>query len=229
MILFFANIFWGCYPEANGNLYMHAASNKNAMNSTLRKKALSLSYLTVAYNLLEGILSIAAGAPAGSIALVGFGLDSFVESLSGGVMIWRFRKSEALSEEEEERIEKKAARFVAYSFFILGIYILYESARKLYLREPAEPSLFGIFIALASIIVMPVLFILKWRTGKSLGSRSLVADSKETLACVFLSVALLFGLVLNYFLGLWQANPIIGLVIVIFLFREGYETITGKE
>ena len=199
------------------------------MNSNLHKRALSLSYFTVGYNILEGILSILAGWLAGSIALVGFGLDSFVESLSGGIMVWRFKKSAALSEEEEERIEKKAARFVGYSFFILGAYVLYESAKKLYLRETPDPSLFGLLIAVASIIVMPVLFTVKFKTGKALGSRSLIADSKETLACVFLSVALLIGLASNYFFGLWQADPIVGLIIVIFLFREGYETILDEE
>jgi divalent metal cation (Fe/Co/Zn/Cd) transporter len=177
---------------------------------------------------VEGILYIFAGGLSGSIALVGFGLDSFVESLSGGIMIWRFRKAGNLSEEEEEKIERKAAKFVGYSFFGLGAYVLYESAKKLYFREPADPSLFGILIAVASIIVMPVLFYMKFRTGKALGSRSLVADSKETLACTFLSGALLIGLVLNYFFALWQADPLVGLVIVIFLFREGYETLTDE-
>ncbi len=199
------------------------------MNATLQKRALSLSYFTVGYNVLEGVLSIFAGSVAGSIALIGFGLDSFVESLSGGVMIWRFRKSGKISEEEEERIERKAARFVAYSFFVLAAYVLYESGKKLYFQEEADPSILGIIVAVASIIVMPVLFYLKYQTGKAIGSRSLIADSKETLACVFLSFALLIGLVLNYFYGLWQADPIVGFVIVVFLVREGYETLTEEE
>ncbi len=201
----------------------------NEMNPSLQRRALWLSYFTVAYNILEGVLSLAAGSLAGSISLIGFGLDSFVESFSGGVMIWRFRKSGKISHEEEERIERKAARFVGYSFFILGAYVLYESAKKFYFQEGADPSIFGIAVAVASIIVMPVLFYLKYQTGKAIGSRSLVADSKETLACMFLSVALLIGLVLNYFYRLWQADPIVGFVIVIFLFREGYETLTEEE
>lgn len=195
------------------------------MDSTLHKKALLLSYFTVGYNILEGLVSIFAGLLAGSIALVGFGLDSFVESLSGSVMIWRFRKHGKISEGEEERIEEKAIRFVAYTFFILGTYILYESVRKLYFHEIPSPSLFGIIIAIVSIIVMPFLFYLKYQTGKSINSRSLVADSKETLACVFLSIALLIGLGLNYLYGLWQADPIVGFVIVIFLIKEGYNTL----
>jgi len=199
------------------------------MNSRLHKKALWLSYFTVGYNILEGIISILAGSMAGSIALIGFGLDSFVESLSGSVMIWRFRKFGKMSEEEEEKVERMATRLIGYSFFILGAYVLYESGKKLYLQEIPDPSLLGIIVAIASIIVMPILFFLKYQTGKAIGSRSLIADSKETLACVFLSVSLLIGLVLNYLYGLWKADPIVGLVIVIFLIKEGYGTLKEQD
>lgn len=192
------------------------------MSSPLHGKALSLSYFTVGYNILEGIVSILAGLLAGSIALIGFGLDSFVESLSGSVMIWRFSKHERMSEEEEERIEAKAVRLIAYTFFILGVYVLYESVKKLYIHEMPDPSLFGIIIAIVSIIVMPILFYMKYRTGKTINSRSLVADSKQTLVCCILSVALLIGLGLNYLYGFWQADPIVGLITVFFLVREGY-------
>jgi divalent metal cation (Fe/Co/Zn/Cd) transporter len=199
------------------------------MNSRLHKRALRLSYFTVGYNILEGIISVFAGSFAGSIALIGFGLDSFVESLSGSVMVWRFSKSGKISEEEEERVERRATRLIAYSFFILGAYVLYESGKKLYFQETPNPSLLGIIIAIASIIVMPVLFYLKYQTGKAIGSRGLIADSKETLACLFLSIALLTGLLLNYLYGLWQADPIVGLVIVIFLIREGFSTLNEEE
>jgi divalent metal cation (Fe/Co/Zn/Cd) transporter len=199
------------------------------MNSTLHKRALRLSYFTVGYNIAEGIVSIFAGLLAGSIALVGFGLDSFIESSSGSVMIWRFRKHGKISEEEEERIEKKAVRFVAYTFFILGAYILYESVKKLYLHEVSEPSLLGIMIAVVSIIVMSVLFYMKYQTGKTINSRSLVADSKETFACLFLSIALLVGLGMNYLYGFWQADPAVGLIIVGFLIKEGFHTLKGEK
>jgi cation diffusion facilitator family transporter len=198
-------------------------------NATLNRKALVLSYITVGYNILEGAVSIVAGAFAGSIALVGFGLDSFVESLSGGVMIWRFRKQGEISKEEEERIERIATKLVAYTFIILAIYVLYESVSKLISQKTPEPSLFGIIIAIISLITMPILFYQKYRTGKALNSRSLVADSKETLACLFLSFALLIGLGINYLFGLWQADPAVGLIIVIFLAREGYELFRGEE
>jgi cation diffusion facilitator family transporter len=199
------------------------------MESNLHKKALILSYITVGYNIGECLISIFAGVMAGSIALIGFGLDSLVESLSGSVMIWRFRRSGKISEEDEEELERRSARMIAATFFILGAYVLYESAKKLIVHEIPHPSLLGIAIALVSMITMPVLFYFKYKIGKKIGSRSLVADSKQTLACMFLSIALLIGLGLNYLFGIWQADPIVGLVIVIFLFKEGYQTWKEEE
>ena len=188
----------------------------------LHKKALFLSYFTIGYNVLEGVLSIGAGLWSGSIALVGFGLDSFVESLSGGVMVWRFQNHTTLSEEAEERIEQKAIRLIAYTFFILAVYVFYESFRTLYLGAAPDPNLMGIIIAVVSLVVMPLLFYTKYRTGRSLGSRSLVADSKQTLACCFMSLSLLVGLGLNYLYGIWQADPLVGFIIAAYLVREGY-------
>ncbi len=199
------------------------------METNLHKKALILSYITAGYNIAECLISIFAGVMAGSIALIGFGLDSLVESLSGSVMIWRFRRHGKISEEDEEELEKRAARMIAVTFFILGAYVLYESAKKLIVHEVPHPSLLGIVIAIVSMITMPVLFSLKYKIGKKIGSRSLVADSKQTLACMFLSVTLLIGLGLNYLFGIWQADPIVGLVIVIFLLKEGYETWKEEE
>jgi divalent metal cation (Fe/Co/Zn/Cd) transporter len=196
---------------------------------TLQKRALHLSYFTVGYNVVECALALLAGSLAGSIALVGFGLDSLVESLSGGVMIWRFARHATMSPEEEERLEHRAIKVVGSAFLVLAAYVLYESLKKLIRQEIPAPSLFGICIALASIIVMPVLFYLKYQTGKSLGSASLMADSKQTLACAMLSVALLIGLGLNYWFGLWRADPVIGLVIVILLAREGYHALKEEK
>lgn len=196
---------------------------------SLHKKALYISIFTVAYNFLEGIVSIAAGAAAGSIALIGFGLDSFVESLSGGVMIWRFGGRGELSKEEEERREARALKLVGYTFFVLGAYVAYECLKKLIFREPSEPSLIGIIIAAVSLVVMPALFYMKYRLGKSVGSRGLVADSKQTLACCYLSLSLLAGLGLNYLYGIWWADPAAGLVIVAFLFKEGLDAVRGEH
>lgn len=192
------------------------------------RKALFLEYFTVAYNFAEAAFSIFFGQVAGSIALTGFGLDSIVESLSGGVLIWRFHKHGKVSEEEEERIEKKAMGFVALTFFVLGAYVLFQSMKKLILKEIPDPSLPGIVIAVLSLIIMPVLSIQKLRTGKAINSEALIADSKETLACAFLSSALLLGLGLNYLFGLWQADAVAGIVIVLFLFREGREVWIGS-
>ena len=189
----------------------------------LYRKGLWLEYFNVAYNILEAVASIILGTIAGSIALIGFGLDSIVESLSGGVLIWRLRQHGKISEEAEERLERRATRFVAITFFILGLYILFESINKLVVAEIPEPSLGGIIIAVVSIIIMPFFVWQKYKTGKAIKSRALVADSKETLACAFLSVALLLGLGANYLFGFWQADPIVGLIIVDFLFREGVE------
>ena len=190
----------------------------------LSRRALVLSYFTVGYNVLEGVLSILAGGLASSIALVGFGLDSFIESISGGIMIWRFSQ-QRLSEAEEKRVEAKAVKLVGWSFFILAAYVLFEAARKLITREAPEPSLFGIIIAATSLVVMPALFIAKRVTGRKLRSRSLLADSKQTLACTFMSAALLAGLLANRLFGLWQADPVVGIFIGAWLVREGIETL----
>ena len=187
------------------------------------RTALRLEYFTVGYNVFEAAASVAFGIAAGSIALVGFGLDSVVESLSGLILISRLRGHRHLSRDEEERIERRAQRFVALTFFVLGIYVLYESLNKLVTGEAALPSPAGIVIAILSVIIMPVLAGRKEKLGIAIGSRALVADSRETLACAFLSVALLAGLGANYLFGFWQADPLAGLLIVLFLFREGYE------
>lgn len=199
------------------------------MHLNLSKKALLLSYFTVGYNVIEGVVSIIAGSIAGSIALVSFGLDSFIESLSGSVMIWRFRKHEALTEEQIEKMEQKAIKLVGYSFIILGLYILYESGSKLYFQEKPEASLLGIIIASLSLIIMPSLAYMKHSTGKKLNSKSLVADSKQTYICTIMSITLLIGLGLNFFYGIWWSDPLVGLLISGFLFKEGFEALKKKE
>ena len=190
----------------------------------LYRKGLALEYFTVVYNLAEAAVSLLFGKIANSIALIGFGLDSIMESLSGMVLIWRLQKHGKITEEEEERIERKAMKFVAVTFFILGFYVLYQSLRKLIVKDIPEPSLPGIIIAVISIIVMPLLSYQKMKTGRQIQSQALVADAKETFACALLSIALLLGLGLNYAFGFWQADAAAGLLIVIFLFREGLES-----
>jgi divalent metal cation (Fe/Co/Zn/Cd) transporter len=197
--------------------------------ANLRRRALVLSYFTVGYNFVECALALLAGYLAGSIALVGFGLDSLVESISGGVMIWRFARREGVSAAEEERLERRAIKIVGYTFWVLAAYVCYESLQKLIFREIPAPSLLGILVALASLLVMPTLFYFKRGAGQAMNSASLMADAKQTLACAMLSAAVLVGLGLNYFWGIWQADPGIGLVIVVLLGREGYHTLKEKK
>jgi divalent metal cation (Fe/Co/Zn/Cd) transporter len=189
-----------------------------------RRHALVLSYLTVGYNVLEGLVSIAFATLAGSPALLGFGIDSFVESLSGTVMVWRFSHSTG-----GEHREKTAIRLVGISLVVLAAYVIYEAASALYYREPPERSMAGLIIAVVSLIVMPILYLAKRRVASELKSRSLETDAKQTLACVMLSVALLIGTGLHYVSGVWQADPLAGLLIAAYLVRAGYEAWTEQE
>lgn len=195
------------------------------MNDSNHSRALRLEYFTVGYNIAEGVLSVLIGYLSGSIALVGFGFDSAVESISGGVLIWRLKKHGKTNKEEEERIEKKTVKLVGYSFFILGAYVFIEAVKKLYMQEIADPTITGIIIAALSLIIMPILAKKKLKTAKEINSVSLAADSKQTLICAYLSLALLIGLGLNYLFGLWWADPISALVIVALIIREGFETL----
>ena len=188
------------------------------------RTAFHLSVFTVGYNLLEGLVSVVFSIIDGSPALLGFGADSFVESLSGMVMIWRFWKPE-----EAEAREQRAAQLVGVTFLILAAYVAYEAIKVLTGAGEPERSLAALIIALVSLVVMPPLFILKQRCARRLQSRSLLADSKQTLGCILLSFALLFGAGLNYVTGFWQADPIVALVIAAYLVREGYEALTTRE
>ena len=185
------------------------------------RHALLLSYFTVAYNVLEGLVSVVFAVLAGSPALLGFGVDSFVESLSGMVMVWRFTGG--------EHREQTAIRLVGWALLILSAYVTYEAASRLYFGEQPEPSPIGLVIAILSLAVMPALLILKRRAARAVNSRSLLADAKQTLGCILLSVALLFGLGLNWLYGWWQADPIAALVIAAFLAREGYRALNERE
>ncbi len=194
-----------------------------------RGTALALSYFTVGYNVLEGVVSVIFALLSGSSALLGFGIDSFVESLSGSVMIWRFSPTSRLSSADHEQRERVAIRLVGVSLAILGGYVMYESATKLYFRESPDRSPAGLIIAIVSLVAMPVLYVLKRRTASEIASRSLAADAKQTLSCIMLSIALLIGSGLHYGLGLWQADPVAGLVIAAYLLREGYVAWKDQE
>ena len=189
------------------------------------KKALVSEYFTVGWNVLEGIIAIAAGVIAGSIALVGFGLDSYIEVASGLALIWRLKKRGFGDEEAEELAEKKAIFFVGVTFFVLAAYVVYESGKKLLVQEQPEESLIGIILALVSLVVMPLLAMYKKKIAAEINSRALRADALETLACSYLSLTLLLGLGANALFGWWWADPVAALAMVYFLLKEGMEAI----
>lgn len=197
--------------------------------TSLHKKALLLEWFTVGYNVLEGVFSIVAGYLSGSIALIGFGLDSAIESASGIILIWRLSVTGKVSPEQEEKIEKRAVFLVGISFFILGAYVFFEAARKLYLHEHPDPSLFGIVIAALSAVIMPLLSYSKLSIARKMKSKSLEADSRQTFICSLLSIALLIGLGLNFLWGIWWADPLSALVIVVFIVREGFEALREER
>lgn len=189
------------------------------------KRALLSEYFTVSWNILEGLVAIAAGVIAGSIALIGFGLDSYIEIASGVVLIWRLRKHGFSDEEEEGIAEKRAILFVGVTFFFLAAYVVYESGKKLLFQERPEESLVGIILAIVSLIVMPLLAAYKKKIASEINSRALRADALETLACSYLSLTLLLGLGANYLFGWWWADPVAALTMVYFLVKEGWEAI----
>ena len=192
------------------------------------KKALLAQYALLAYNLAEAIASLFFGSIAGSIALFSFGLDSLVESASTIIVTWRLRKIGKVSLKKEEEHEHNALRMVGFAFIVLAAYVAFESIRKLLAREAPEASIPGVLIALASIIFMPFLAKRRHDLGHKLGSKSLVADSKQTMLCTYMSVALLAGAGLNLLFGFWWADPLAGLVIAALALVEGKKALEGK-
>jgi divalent metal cation (Fe/Co/Zn/Cd) transporter len=192
----------------------------------LLRRGLNLERLTVGWNVLEAVVAIAAGYLAGSVALVGFGLDSVIESISG-VALYR-RLSLELREGgigDTEAGERRALYFVGVSFFLIAAYVLYEAATTLWERRAPEHTTVGIVLASASLAAMPLLAWGKLRTARALGSRALEADSKETFVCAYLSLALLLGLALNAQLGWWWADPAAALAMLPLIVHEGWEAI----
>lgn len=188
------------------------------------KKGRRLEYFTLGWNLIEAGVAVGAGAVAGSIALIGFGVDSLIESLSGGILLWRLQLHEA-----DEQRELMAAKLVGVSFFVLAAYVAFDAAKTLVMREEPHVSAVGIVLACASLAVMPLLARAKRRVAASLESRSLEADSRQTDLCAYLSAILLGGLALNALFGWWWADPIAGLIMVPIIAHEGIETLRGDE
>jgi divalent metal cation (Fe/Co/Zn/Cd) transporter len=185
-----------------------------------------LEYFTVAWNAVEGLVAIGAGMLAGSISLVGFGIDSFIEVTSGSVLLWRM--SADADVHRRAAAEKRALRLVGVCFLLLAAYIAYESATDLLAKRAPEHSVPGIILACVSLIVMPLLSRAKRKAGHALGSAAMHADAKQTEFCTYLSTILLLGLLLNSFFGLWWADPLAAIIMVPIIAKEGVEGLQGK-
>jgi divalent metal cation (Fe/Co/Zn/Cd) transporter len=196
--------------------------------AALLRRAWWLAVFTVAWNLAEGAVAVTAAALAGSRALIGFGADSFVESASAAVLIWRLR-AEQRSPERAEHVEQRALRIIGVAFLALAALVGIESVRSLVAGEQPDVSRIGIVLTAVSLIVMPVLARAKRRVGLELGSRSVEADSQQTMACVYLSAVVLAGLVANAAFGWWWADPVAALGVVAFLVREGREALEADH
>lgn len=196
----------------------------------LLRRGLLLEAFTIGWNSLEAVVAIWAGLAAGSIALIGFGLDSVIEVAAGRILYWRLRvELEAGAGGASETAERRALYAIGVTFFLLGGYILYEAGKKLYAGERPEASPVGLALALLSLIVMPVLAMAKRRVGRALESRALVADAAETAVCSYLSFALVLGLGLNAWVGWWWADPVAALLMLPFVIREGLEALEGAR
>ncbi|WP_150951622.1 cation transporter [Microbacterium testaceum] len=176
---------------------------------------------TIAYNLVEAVVAITAGTVASSAALIGFGLDSTIEVLSAAAVAWQFTRR------DPERWEKGTLRVIAVAFFALAAYVTATSVLALVGQVDVQHSTVGIVLTALSVVIMPFLSLAEGRAGRELGSATAVADSKQTLICTYLSVAVLAGLVVNSLLGWWWADAVAGLVIAGFAIREGLEAWRG--
>ena len=194
----------------------------------LLRRALWLALFTVSWNLVEGVVAIIAAAAAGSRALAGFGVDSFVESLSAGVLIWRLR-IEQTAPERAEQVEARALRLIGVAFLALAALVGVESVRSLVAGDRPDTSAVGIALTTVSLVVMPVLARAKQDVGNEMGDRSVTADSAQTRACAYLSAVVLAGLALNAAFGWWWADPIAALGVVVFLVLEGREALEAEH
>ncbi|HZQ69111.1 MAG TPA: cation transporter [Terriglobales bacterium] len=190
------------------------------------QRGIQLEYLTVGWNLVEGLVSVIAGAIAGSVALVGFGVDSWIETSSGAILLWRLHSERTGG--HAEALERKALRLVGFSFVLLAGYVAWDAVVSLLKREAPERSIAGVTIAVLSLIVMPLLARAKRRAARALSSAALQADSRQTSLCAYLSAILLSGLLLNSLAGWWWADPVAALVMVPIIGKEGFDALRGK-
>jgi len=193
---------------------------------TLHRQALWLEYFTVGWNVVEAVVAIGAGVIAGSVALIGFGADSTIEVISAVGLLWRlWRAGPHATVSEEGAAENGALYVVAGTFFLLAMYIAWEAVTSLVSKEEPLTSPVGIILAVLSLAVMPTLAVVKQRVGKEMGSRALVADSKETWVCSYLSLTLLLGVGAYAVVGWWWADPVGALAMLPVIIWQGWETL----
>lgn len=195
----------------------------DAAESQSRAAGRQLEYFTLAWNALEAVIAVGCGYYAASTALIGFGLDSVIESLSGAVLLWRLWEGP-----HAEQREARALKLVGVSFLVLAAYVAFESVSTLWNGEPPEVSYVGIGLAVASVIVMPLLARAKRKVARRLDSQALHADSRQTDLCSYLSAILLIGLGANAACGWWWADPVAGLLMVPIIGREGVNALRGQ-
>jgi divalent metal cation (Fe/Co/Zn/Cd) transporter len=196
-----------------------------AERDRLIRQAKLLAWASLAWMTAEGVIAVVAGVMAGSIALIGFGIDSAIEGMASVVIIWRFWGARALS----ERAERRAQKLVAVQFFILAPYVSVEAIRALVTGHEAQTSWLGIGLTITSAALMPAFGIAKKRVGSRLGSRATAAEGTQNLLCAYLSVAVLAGLLGNTLFGLWWLDPVAALYIAYIAVREGLESWRGEE
>jgi divalent metal cation (Fe/Co/Zn/Cd) transporter len=191
--------------------------------AALVRRGLRLNYVTIGYNALEAVLAIAAGAVAGSVALVGFGIDSVIELIASAAAQWRLRAD--VDPQRREQVERIVRRVIGASFLALAAYVAYDSVMTLRQREAPERSILGVGILALSAVVMPLLARAKRRVARALRSGALEADATQTSLCAYLSVIALAGVGLNAALGWWWADPLAALLMVPIIAKEGVEGI----
>jgi divalent metal cation (Fe/Co/Zn/Cd) transporter len=191
------------------------------------KRGRRLEYFTIIYNCMEGLISIVAGLIAGSVSLVGFGIDSAIEVTSGSALLWRLNSDR--DAEQRETAERRTLQIVGVCFIALAIYILYDSGSILIRRKAPERSIPGILVAAVSAMVMPWLAKAKRQIASTIGSAAMRADSRQTDFCAYLSAILLGGLLLNALFGWWWADPLSAVLMVPIIVKEGLGSLKGKE
>ena len=206
--------------------YAAAMTESASERQVLAHRGKWLEYFTIAWNSLEGLVAVAAGMLAGSISLIGFGVDSFIVVTSGATLLWRM--SVDADVEQRERNEILSLRIVGGCFVALAVYVAYEAVMDLARKSAPEHSIPGIVLACVSLIVMPILSRAKRSVAKTMDSAAMNADARQTDFCVYLSAILLAGLALNLTLGWWWADPVAGLIMVPIIAKEGFDGVRAK-